>query len=517
MKLMAAMALLVVAAGAPAQNSPFESTAPTATSSRIDTLVDERLQQLGLEAAPPCSDAVFVRRVHLAVLGTLPTAAEARTFLADQEPDKRARLVDAVLDRPEFAEFAAMRWCDVLRVKAEFPINLWPNAVQAYQRWIRDSLRQGMPYDKFVRTLLLASGSNFRAPEANFLRAVADRTPAGLAKAAALTFLGARLETWPQVRRDGLAACFSQVAYKNTLEWKEEIVFFDPTRPLGPGKPGGAHPIVLPDGSTRTVAPGVDPRTVFADWLVEEPGHWLARSLCNRIWYWLFGRGIVHEVDDLRADSEPAVPGLLEHLAAQLLVARWDQRRVFRQVLLSATWQRSALPRCRDPNATGHFAHYPIRRIEAEVLIDALCQITGTVEEYTSPIPEPFTVIPPGTRAIALADGSTTSAFLELFGRPPRDTGLASERNDRPTAGQCLHLLNSSHVRRKLDSGPGLARLLRGENPEDELYLTFLARFPTAAERDTIRRHAEALGNPRQAASDVAWALLNCPEFLYQH
>lgn len=516
MKLAAAVTLLVVSVAARAQGSPFESSRPTTIVSRIDTLVDERLQQLGIEASPPCSDEVFVRRVHLAVLGTLPTAAAARAFLADRDPDKRTRLVDAVLDRPEFAGFQAMRWCDLLRVKAEFPINLWPNAVQAYQRWIEDSLRQGLPYDQFVRTLLLATGSNFRAPEANFLRAVADRTPAGLAKAAALTFLGARIESWPQERRDGLASCFAQVGYKNTLEWKEEIVFFDPTRPLGAGKPGGPIEVVLPDGTTITVVPGADPRLTFADWLVQEPSHWLARSLCNRIWYWLFGRGVVHEIDDLRADNEPAVPGLLEHLAAELLVARWDQKRVFRQILLSATWQRSALPRSRDADAAGHFAHYSIRRLEAEVLIDAICQITGTSEEYSSPIPEPFTVIPPGTRAISLADGSTTSAFLELFGRPPRDLGLASERNDRPTPEQCLHLLNSSHVRQKLESGPGLARLRRSENALDELYLTFLSRFPTAAERDAIRRHATS-GNSRQVATDVAWALLNSPEFLYQH
>ncbi|MBI5851676.1 MAG: 3-deoxy-7-phosphoheptulonate synthase [Planctomycetes bacterium] len=514
--LVAVVALLMVSLTARAQGSPFESSGPTAAVSRIDALVDERLRQLGLEASPPCSDGVFVRRVHLAVLGTLPTAAEARAFLADDEPDKRSRLVDAVLDRPEFAAFQAMRWCDLLRVKAEFPINLWPNAVQAYQRWIEDSLRRGMPYDQFVRTLLLATGSNFRAPESNFLRAVADRTPAGLAKASALTFLGARIESWPQERRDGLASCFAQVAYKSTLEWKEEIVFFDPTRPLGAGKSGRAAGVVLPDGSTQKVEPGADPRIAFTDWLLQEPSHWLARSLCNRIWFWLFGRGVVHEVDDLRADNEAAVPGLLEHLAAELLAAQWDQKRVFREILLSATWQRSPLPRSRDAGAAVHFAHYSIRRLEAEVLIDAICQITGTSEEYSSPIPEPFTVIPPGTRAIALADGSTTSAFLELFGRPPRDLGLASERNDRPTAEQCLHLLNSSHVRKKLESGPAIVRLLRSGNALDELYLTFLSRFPTAAERDAIRRHATA-GNPRRVASDVAWALLNSAEFLYQH
>ncbi|MDO8348840.1 MAG: DUF1553 domain-containing protein [Planctomycetota bacterium] len=501
--------------GLPAQVAPFETAAaPRGPLGTIDTLVEQRLARLGIASALPCSDAVFLRRAWLDVTGTLPRPAEARAFLADPSPGKRAALVDALLGRPEFVDYQAMKWCDLLRVKAEFPINLWPNAVQAYARWIHDSLRADLPYDRFVRALLLATGSNFRAPEANFLRAVPDKTPPGLARAAALTFLGSRLATWPRDRQEGLARCFSGVAYKNTLEWKEEIVFFDDRWAAGTK---GPVTVMLPDGTVAPVTAGTDPRTLFADWLVQEPSRWLARCHCNRIWYWLFGRGLVHEPDDLRTDNPPSHPELLDWLAAEFVRAGYDSRHVFRLILNSATWQRSSIPASRDPAAAANFAHQALRRFEAEVLIDAICQITGTTEQYGSPIPEPFTIVPPGTRAIALGDGSTTSAFLELFGRPPRDTGLAAERDNRPTAEQRLHLLNSSHVRGKFENGRRPA-LGRGERAIDELYLTFLSRLPTTDEVERIREHARTNKlDPQQTARDVAWALLNSAEFLYRH
>ncbi|HEX6810540.1 MAG TPA: DUF1553 domain-containing protein [Planctomycetota bacterium] len=516
------LALGAFEAAATAQVPPFEmAAATTTTGNRIDALVGARLQQLGIATALPCSDEVFVRRAFLDVTGTLPTAAEARWFLQDRAAGKRAALIEGLLQRPAFADYQAMRWCDLLRVKAEFPINLWPNAVQAYERWIHESLRQNVPYDRFVRALLLSSGSNFRVPEVNFFRAVQEKTPSGLAKAVALTFLGARYERWPDAAREGLEACFAKVAWKGTQEWKEEIVLFDPDRTVGAARTRGAFDAVLPDGSRVTIAAGVDPRTVFADWLLGRDNLWLARVQCNRIWCWLLGRGIVHEPDDFRADNEPANPELLDWLARELIDSGFDQRHVFRLILLSATWQRSSIPASRQPAAAANFAHYAIRRLEAEVLIDAICQITGTTEEYSSPIPEPFTFLPRGQRAIALGDGSTTSAFLELFGRPPRDTGLGQERNNQLTTAQRLHLLNSSHLRRKLQNGPGLAALLRGKQPRRaavELWLAFLSRFPTQAELDAVQQYAASgVANERQVAEDVAWALLNSAEFLYRH
>jgi hypothetical protein len=245
--------------------------------------------------------------------------------------------------------------------------------------------------------------------------------------------------------------------------------------------------------------------------------------MANRVWSWLLGRGIVHEPDDLRPDNPPANPELLAYLEKQLVAAHYDVKALMREILNSATYQRSSLRRSDRPEAEANFAHYALRRLDAEVLIDALNQITGTTEKYSSAIPEPFTFVPDGQRAIALPDGSITSTFLEEFGRPSRDTGLEAERNNRITDAQRLHLLNSTQIQRKLEQGPKIQALLRASRPGsgeviDNLYYTILSRPPTNAERGTIASYAQTPGPDRRAAAiDVAWALINSAEFLYRH
>ncbi len=320
-------------------------------------------------------------------------------------------------------------------------------------RWIKTSVKQNMPYDQFVRELLTSSGSNFRVPQVNFYRAMQNREPSAIAQAVALSFLGARADRWPKEKLAGLAVFFSQLSSKETGEWKEEIVFFDAskfsieqnvrTRPTG----------LFPDGTEGRLLPGRDPREVFADWLIRPENPWFARNAVNRIWFWLLGRGIIHEPDDIRPDNPPSHPELLTYLEKELVASHYDLKHIYRLILNSKTYQLSSIPRTKPAPGEALFARYPVRRLEAEVLIDALNQITGTSETYTSAIPEPFTFMPQNQRSIALPDGSITSPFLELFGRPPRDTGLESERNNRLTADQELHLLNSSHIRRKIEQG----------------------------------------------------------------
>jgi hypothetical protein len=484
----------------------------------LDKLVFGRLEQLGIEPAALCSDAVFVRRAYLDVIGTLPTAREARAFLADTDPNKRGVLIDRLLDRDEFADYWAMKWSDLLRVKSEFPINLWPNAVQGYHRWIRTCIKENRPYDRFVREMLTASGSNFRVPQVNFYRAVQSKEPQSLAQAVALTFMGVRAEAWPKDRWSDMAVFFSHVGYKYTEEWKEEIVFFDPNE---------ANPksvaAVFPDGTRVQLPPDRDPREVFADWLTAPGNPWFSRNIVNRVWSWLLGRGIIHEPDDIRPDNPPSNPELLAYLQKELVGARYDLKHIYRLILNSQTYQLSSIPRSDKPEAAANFASYPLRRLEAEVLIDALNQITGTTEKYSSAIPEPFTFIPEDQRSIALADGSITSSFLELFGRPPRDTGLESERNNRPSAAQRLHMLNSSHVQRKIEQGPRLQSLLQSRRKPvelvNELYLTILSRYPTKEELSVIAAYAPqpARGRGREAMVDLTWALINSAEFLYRH
>ncbi|MHB8897588.1 MAG: DUF1549 and DUF1553 domain-containing protein [Thermoguttaceae bacterium] len=519
----AALALVTGAFSAAAEDAvlPFESGTELGPQGRIDELVAARLKQLGIAPARTCSDAVFLRRAFLDVTGTLPTADEARQFLEDNDPQKRSKLVDRLLARPEYADYWTMKWCDLLRVKSEFPINLWPNAVQAYHRWIRKAVQEDIPYDRFVRELLTSSGSNFRVPQVNFYRAVQNRQPQGLAQTVAQTFMGVRPTTWPQDRWSSMAAFFSHIAYKPTGEWKEEIVLFDQDQATSEEAAKVLQEAVFPDGTPAEIAPGQDPRQAFADWLTSPKNPWFARNMANRTWYWLMGRGVIDPVDDIRPDNRPVNPELLTYLEEELVSSGYDVRHLCRLILNSATYQRSHLSTTEDAKAEANFACYPLRRLEAEVLIDALCQITGTTEQYSSIIPEPYTFMPEEQRAVALADASITSPFLEKFGRSSRDTGLESDRNNRPTASQRLHQLNSTHIQRKLEGSAKLQPLLRPVDREavdvfTEQYLTILSRFPTDEELRILDDYRKNAGRST-VYRDLAWALVNGPEFSYRH
>lgn len=512
-------ALLAAAAGTENAASPFESPAPAAAKNRIDELVEAKLAEKGVAPARLCSDEVFLRRAYLDAIGTLPTREEAQSFLEDGRPDKRARLVEALLGRDEFADYWALKWGDLLRVKSEFPINLWPNAAQAYHRWIRTAIASGMPYDEFVRELIVESGSNFRSPQVNFFRAAPSTEPEALARAVALTFMGARAEHWPEERLAGMAAFFSRLGFKETAEWKEEIVYFD----LLGTEAAAAGKAVFPDGAPARIGPSQDPREVFADWLISPENPWFTRNIANRVWSWFMGRGIIHEPDDIRPDNPPSHPELLAWLESQLAGADYDLKHLYRLILNSSTYQRSSLPASEPSDAAAAaFASYPVRRLDAEVLIDAICQVTGATEEYSSLIPEPFTFIPGDERSIRLPDGSITSSFLEMFGRPTRDTGLETERSHLPNAAQKLHLLNSSHIRDKIVKSERLRRIAaEGRTPAEGvkfLYLAILSRPPTLEELKTIREYAENGGAQGPAAiGDIAWALINSAEFLCRH
>jgi hypothetical protein len=311
--------------------------------------VFDRWKRLGIQPALGCSDEVFLRRAFIDAIGTLPTADESSQFLADRDPAKRAALIDRLLDRDEFADYWAMRWSELLRVKSEFPINIWPNAVQAYYRWIHTAVAHNLPYDQFARALLVANGSNFRVPEVNFYRAVQSKEALALAQAVALTFMGERAGGWI----GGMAGFFSRVGYKSTDEWKEEIVYFDPTKKAPAG-------LAFPDGKPAHLEPGQDPRVVFADWLIQPQNPWFARNIVNRVWYWLLGRGIVHEPDDIRPENPPANPELLAYLQQELIGAHYDLKHIYRLILNSQVYQMSSLaPDGASEAGAAQFAWYP--------------------------------------------------------------------------------------------------------------------------------------------------------------
>ncbi len=497
-----------------AQN-PYELDQHPQPRNRIDELVFQKLRSLGIQPASVCSDAVFIRRAYLDVIGILPTAQEAKAFMEDRSKDKRSQLVDRLLQHENFPDFWAMKWSEVLRVKSEYPINLWPNAVQAYHRWIRSCLKENMPYDKFARELLTASGSNFRAPPSNFYRAMQSRDPKGIATTVALVFMGERVEKWPVEKLSRMEDFFSRVGYKATAEWKEEIVFYDRGKSLE-----SSTSTQFPDGTRIVLNREKDPREVFADWLTGAGNPYFTRSICNRVWFWLMGRGIIHEPDDIRPDNPPQNAELLRYLEKELVSSGYDLQHQYRLILNSATYQLSPVPGA--AKAEQNFACCAIRPLEAEVLIDALNSITGSTEHYSSNIPEPFSFIPDTQRAVQVADGSISSPFLEMFGRPARDTGLLTERNLQPSAAQRLHLLNSSHIQKKIEQSRLVQQQATGPKTLNQvattLYLTVLSRFPTEKELEAIKTHGNSETISRkEAATDLAWALLNTSEFLYRH
>jgi len=281
---------------------------------------------------------------------------------------------------------------------------------------------------------------------------------------------------------------------------------------------------------------------VFADGLLAPNNPWFARNIVNRYWAWLVGRGIIHEPDDIRADNPPSNAALLNYLEGELVASHYDLKHLCRLILNSQTYQLSSVPRFTTPEATANFASYPLRRLDAEVLIDAINKITGGTDLYTSAIPEPFTYIPEDQPAIALPDGSITSPFLALFGRSARATGMSSERDNKPVSAQWLHLLNSSQIQRKIEQSANLKAIMDPARPQsaiiEELYLTILSRFPTPAEITTIGAYGltkpgkPAPPNADKSATapvppivikrredwlDIAWSLINSTEFIYLH
>ncbi len=499
---------------------------------KIDELVYAKLKELGIPPSELCSDREFLRRVYLDVTGTLPTVDAARAFLADTDEQKRAKLIDELLEGEEFADYWALKWGDLFRIKSEFPSNLWPNAVQAYHRWVRDSIAKNKPYDQFARELLTSSGSNFREPPSNYYRAFLRRTPENIAEVTALIFMGARIgcarchahpdESWTLNDSVGLAAFFAQLRYKPTTEWKEEIVYIDPRRTMRHPKTNAVVQPKFLDGDVLELTPPEDPRLKFAEWLTSPENPWFARNIVNRTWFWLLGRGIIHQPDDLRPTNPPQNAELLQYLEKELVGNSYDLKHIYRLILSSRTYQLSSKSNEFNRSDVAHFSHYQVKRLGAETLLDAIGQVTESWDTYRSNIPEPFVIMPKGFRATHLYDGSIGVAFLELFGRPPRDTAFESGRDLELSMRQTLHLLNSGDVQNKINASLRLRRFFTEKKSDaemvEEIYLSTLARFPTDEEKEKVLQYVAR--DPKQrtrSVQDVVWALFNTKEFLFNH
>ena len=486
--------------------------------SLLDASIEKSQEKNNINPSSLCPDANFIRRISLDITGRQPSASEARLFIENKDPDKRSKKIDSLLDSDGFVEYQVLKWGDLLRNKSEFPSNLWPNAVQAYARWMKVSVRNNIPYDQFVRELLLSSGSNFRVGEVNFYRAFQDRNPKNIAESFALIFLGIRPDTkFAGNKTPGdLSPFFTQLKYKKSEEWKEEFVYID--KDVTPN----TKEVLMPGGAKVSLKENTDLRVPLVDWLTDKGNPYFAKVMVNRIWFWLMGKGIVNDPDDFRTDNPPSDPELLAFLENEFKTHNYDIKYIFQLILNSKTYQRSAFTNETNLKDATYFSHYRLHRLTAEQLIDAICDITDVPETYWSRVPEPFTFLPKGTRAVQLEDGTISTPVLEMFGRPSRDISYESDRNSNLIMKQVLFLLNSTQITDKINKSQKLKQLTdKNETKEkliSEIYLLVLNRYPTPSETSTtLAWFSENKKDKYQNTSDLVWALINTKEFLFIH
>lgn len=488
----------------------------------IDTAIHRKLHKARVVPAELCSDEVFVRRLYLDLLGLLPPPAETRAFLADAAADKRARLIDALLARPEFAATQAMGWAEVLRVDSE---RMEPKGATLLSQWLRAQFAAHRPLDQVVRELLVAEGATFRSAPANFWLA-ADQ-PNLLAEHVAETLLGVRMqcaqchnhpfENWTMDDYYGFAAFFGQLARKRGEDGAEWIVW---NRGNGDVRHKRDNSVVRPrflGGAVAEVAAGADRRAALADWLVASPG--FARNIANRLWARLLGRGIVDPPDDVRVSNPPSHPELLQQLADLLVERHFDLRPLVAAICNSRTYQLSASGRATSSALFGSalFDRALVRRLPAEALLDAIAAVTGVASKYPG--------VPLGESAAGIASGRTSVRFLEVFGRPARESSCTCERRDEPTLGQTLHLINGDTIAQKLgDAQSRLRRALAAKQAPDgmldDLFCAAFSRAPSSAERASLLAPVQAATDAAAVTAawqDVYWAVLNSNEFLFQH
>jgi Protein of unknown function (DUF1549)/Protein of unknown function (DUF1553) len=493
----------------------------------IDARVFAKLRQLQLPPAELCSDHEFIRRVYLDTLGILPERRAVEAFVADASlkmgsADKRARLIDALLERPEYAEFWALKWADLLRVKSA---RLGSGGAHKLHRWLVRAVQENRPYDRIARELLTASGSTLQNPPAGFYRAAADMNDC--AETTAQLFLGIRIQCakchnhpfdrWSQDNYYGIGAFFARVGRANLLGGEETLVYSLPRgeviqprtqKQISPWLPG-VEPAKL------TAATEEDRRELLARLLATKDNRLFAQVAANRIWGVLLGRGIVEPVDDFRPSNPPSNQELLAALTNEFIRTGLNQKELIRTILQSRTYQLSSTAPELSRRDIKYFSHANSRLLSAEQLLDAISTVTGT--------PEAFPGLPAGTRAGQLPSPELGTHFLKVFGQPGRDTACECERGHDPKLTQALQLINGPMIAAKLQApGSRLSQNLDapGAMTRDlviDFYFAALSRPPSEAEMKLGLAYVTESENARQGLEDLCWALVNSKEFLFQH
>ena len=497
--------------------APIERYPELSGENFIDRLVYEKLRALNILPSDPADDAEYARRVFLDIIGTLPSAEEVQRFLTDPRPDRRAQLVEALLRRPEYADYWALKWSDLLGVQREL---LGHKAAYNYYRWIRESFASNRPYDQFVHRLVAAKGALLDAPQGHFYKV--DTDPGKLASRVSQTFLGLRIDCaqchhhpsdiWTQTDYYGMQSFFTQLKWRGTP--RGEILWTE-------GSPDTKHPrsgtVVHPHPlgtEMPSAAPAGDRRQVLADWLTDPSNPWFAKNLANRMWAHFMGRGLIEPVDDLRATNPASNPELLMALSRHVAETNFDLRVLIRTITRSRVYQLSSTPNPTNRLDEQNYSHATLRPLEAEVLLDAVCQVTGVNEKFVG--------VPDGYRAIQLWDSGVSHYFLKLFGRPVRKSACVCERLDEPNMAQALHLMNSPAIHQKLKHEGGTLARLVARYPDDAslvraLYLTFFSRPPFEAERTEALNYLQQASDRRTASEDLAWSMLCSIEFIFRH
>ena len=485
----------------------------------VDDLVDTKLKSLRVAPSNVCDDETFLRRVTIDLVGLLPTEEERNEFLADKAQDKRSEYVERLLSRKEFVDLWVMKWAEILQIRSINNIVDKKGAL-LYHQWLDRRIASNQPLNKMVRDLITASGGTFENPPTNYYQA--ERDTLKLTENVAQAFLGMRIQCaqchnhpfdrWTMDDYYGFAAFFAQIGRKRADDPRETIIY-------NSGGGGMKHPV-----SGQTVAPKYlgggkaevtngDRREAVAEWLVSSKNPFFAKRIANLVWTHFFGRGIVHEPDDFRVSNPPVNGPLLDALASHLVKSEWDFRELVREIVNSKTYQREC-----DTNDTNlldnsNFSHSAVRRIRAEVLLDILAQVTETKNKFPG--------LPEGARAVQVADGRTSTYFLTTFGRATREDVCSCAVSMDPSLSQALHLLNGDVGNQRIQQGGVIDRWIKEGRPDteiiDELFVRCYGRFPQERERVETLVAVQAGAGRKQALEDVFWALLNSPEFIFNH
>jgi hypothetical protein len=512
-------------------NIPMAGAVPAARyrelprSNFIDDLVWTKLRKLGLLPSAPADDATYLRRAYLDVIGRLPTSDEARAFLSDTSAGKRPRLVARLLDRPEYADHWANKWVDLLRPN---PYRVGIKAVLNLDSWIRDAFRRNLPYDQFVYEIVTARGSTFEQGPATIFRD--RREPEEIAPMVSQLFLGIRLEcakchhhpfeSWDQAQFYEFAAYFARIGRKGTglsppISGSEEIMYTSKSGSVKHPLTGQVlAPRALFGSAPVSDDPDSDPREALARWMTAPTNPYFTKVIVNRVWAEIMGRGIVDPVDDLRATNPPSNGPLLDALADDFRRHGYDLKHLIGTILSSSVYALSSEPTERNVADTRNFSRHYRQRLRAEVLLDAISDVTG--------VPDTFAASPPGSRASEIWTHRVPSLFLDTFGRPDPNQDPPCERTSDTTVVQALHLMNAPNLHRKITGDGSRAALLASSTKSpreivDELYAVIYTRLPDEEERRICLKVFEKPGRTRrQAIEDLMWAMINTAEFVFK-